>query len=111
EGADDEPIHVVHIFVAFDKMQPFFNMQELHRIRDIFNSLGTSQKLLPKVSVPVRLKFQSLMLEDGLPKLMRVLEIFDYLIGNDKEMISLYSGLAESNFNDKVGVRINEVLR
>lgn len=111
EGAENDQIHVVHIFVAFDKMQSFFNMQELHRIRDIFTTLDSSKKLLQKYSLPVRSIFQSLLREEGLPKLMRVLEVFEYLIANEKEMISLYSGLPESNFNDKVGVRINEVLR
>src|SRR5690606_2529585 len=84
ETPDDEQIHVVHIFVAFDKMQAFFNMQELHRIRDIFKLLDSSKKLLQKYSLPIRSIFQSLLREDGLPKLMRVLEIFDYLIANEK---------------------------
>src|SRR5690606_17213734 len=48
---------------------------------------------------------------EGLPKLMCLLEIFEFLISNETEMKSLYSGLRESNFNDKVGVRINEILR
>lgn len=111
EGSDDEKIHVVHIFVAFDKLQPFFDMQELHRIRDIFKSLDTSKKLIQKYSFRIRPKFQTLLGEEGLEKIMRVIEIFDFLIANEKEMISLYSGLPDSTFNDKVGVRINEVLR
>ena len=63
EGAENDQIHVVHIFVAFDKMQSFFNMQELHRIRDIFTTLDSSKKLLQKYSLPVRSIFQSLLRE------------------------------------------------
>ncbi|MGO1786533.1 MAG: AraC family transcriptional regulator [Sphingobacterium sp.] len=111
EGAPDERIHVVHIFVAFDKLQALFNLQEIHGIRSFFDNLASSKKLLPERGMDYRAIFRSLMAQEGLVKLVTVLEIFGFLARSDKHLISLYSGLQESHFNDKVGVRINMVLR
>lgn len=111
EGAPDERIHVVHIFVAFDKLQALFNLQEIHSIRSFFDNLASSKKLLPERGLDYRAIFRSLMAQEGLVKLVTVLEIFGFLARSDKHLISLYSGLQESHFNDKVGVRINMVLR
>lgn len=111
QAAADELIHVIHIFVAFDQLQPLFNLQEIHGIRSFFQALDSSKKLSPEYSIGYRSVFRSLLGKEGLAKLMSVLEIFGFLARSDKQMISLYSGLQETHFNDKVGVRINAVLR
>lgn len=111
EETDDEFIHVVHIFVAFDQLQALFNLQEIHGIRTFFEALDSSKKLSPDYSLGCRTAFRSLLEREGLGKLMKVLEIFGFLTSHDKQMTSLYSGLQEAHFNDKVGGRINTVLR
>src|SRR5690606_15054146 len=106
-----EGIHVVHVFIAFEKLRIFFDMQELQSTRDLFKKLEASKKLTANHSKEICAKFLALQQVEGLPKLMCLLEIFEFLIGKEKDMKSLYSGLQDSNFNDKVGVRINEILR
>jgi len=104
-------IHVIHIFIAFEKLRIFFDMQELHTTRDLFTKLETSKKLTANFSKEISAKFLALQKIEGLSKLMCLLEIFEFLISKENEMKSLYSGLRDANFNDKVGVRINEILR
>lgn len=106
-----ENIHVVHIFVGFDKLRFLFDLQELHPVREFFRQLDSSKKLDPRHSIAIRQYFQQLSKAEGLNKFRKVLDVFDYLLSQESSLISLYSGLPESNFNDKVGVRINEVLR
>ena len=111
EGAEHERIHVIHIFVAFEKLQALFKLQEITEIRTFFSSLASSKKLSPLRSETCLPFFRALMKQDGLIKLVSVLEIFNFLARNEPHMTSLYSGLQEAHFNDKVGVRINTVLR
>ncbi|MVZ62616.1 AraC family transcriptional regulator [Sphingobacterium humi] len=111
EGAEEEQIHAIHIFVAFDKLWSFFDLSELQPARDFFKNIDSSKKIEQDISLKIKAKFQELAKEEGIHKLMCILEVFQFLIAHEQDMHSLYSGLPESNFNDKVGVRINEVLR
>ena len=111
EGNPEDKVHVVHVFVAFDKLAPLFNLQELQPIQDFFSTMNSSKKVIQQHAGKIKHIFASLMKEEGMAKLMQVLKIFDFLLAHEQDMISLYSGLPGSNFNDKVGVRINDVLR
>ncbi|MFZ4260500.1 AraC family transcriptional regulator [Sphingobacterium sp. HJSM2_6] len=111
EGVAGESIHAIHIFVALDKLRSFFELQELNPTRDFFKQLNSSKKLDQQFGEAIKGKFLNLQQTEGLGKLMKVIEIFEYLLQHESNLISLYSGLHETFFNDKVGVRINEVLR
>ncbi|MGN0021176.1 MAG: AraC family transcriptional regulator [Sphingobacterium hotanense] len=111
EGPDEENIHVIHIFVAFDKLWHFFDLSELHPARDFFKKLDSSKKISQDVSLGIKDKFIELAKGEGMKKIISILDIFQFLIRHEQDMHSLYSGLPESTFNDKVGIRINEVLR
>lgn len=111
ENGLEEDIHVIHVFVGFEKLKYLFDLQELNAIREFFKFLDTSKKLEPKYSLGIKDRFLELNRAEGMNKFKKVLDVIEYLLQNDSHLISLYSGLADSNFNDKVGVRINEVIR
>ncbi|QBR11753.1 AraC family transcriptional regulator [Sphingobacterium sp. CZ-2] len=111
ENDSIELIHVVHLFVGFEKLRSLFEMSELRSIRDFFKNLDSSKKLSPKHSLEIKEVFLDLFRSQNISKLKKVFTVFDFLFTQESNMISLYSGLQDSNFNDRVGIRINEVLR
>src|SRR5690606_17732655 len=111
EGAQHERIHVIHIFVAFEKLQALFKLQEITEIRTFFSSLASSKKLSPLRSDTCLPFFRALMKHDGLIKLVSVLEIFNFLARNEPHTTSLVSGLHDAHLSDKVCVRIDTLPR
>ncbi|HLS96431.1 AraC-like DNA-binding protein [Sphingobacterium allocomposti] len=112
ENAEEEQsIHIVHLFFSLERLAPFFEMAELQAIRSLFYHIPASKLLPAEFAIAIRDAFSSLHRDEGPHKLIKILEIFDYLRYREKQLISLYSGLHKIEFHDSDGQRINTVIK
>ncbi len=108
---EETTVHIVHLFFSLEKLEPFFDMTELQAIRNIFYNISSSKMLTANFARATRTAFLELHKEDGPYKLIRILEIFDFIRQHENDLISLYSGLNKMDFQDSDGVRINSVVK
>lgn len=112
ENTEEETsVHIVHLFFSLEKLEPFFDMSELHSIRNLFYNISSSQMLNANFAKAIKTAFITLHHEDGPHKLIRILEIFDFIRQHENDLISLYSGLNKTDFQDFDGLRINSVVK
>lgn len=111
DSNEDSTIHIVHLFFSLEKLASFFDMSELQSIRSLFYNIPSSKMLTAEQAVSVKDAFLRLDREEGVHKLVCILEIFDYLRYHENKLISLYSGLHKVDFHDSDGLRINSVVK
>ncbi len=109
--AEETTVHIVHLFFSLEKLSSFFEMEELHGIRSLFYNIPSSKVLSAENGAAIRDLFLRLHREEGVPKLLHILALFDFLHSQESQLISLYSGLHKVDFHDSDGLRINSVVK
>lgn len=108
---EDTTVHIVHLFFSLEKLESFFGMAELQSMRNLFYNMSSSKMLKGNLAQPIKDAFLQLHNEDGSHKLIRILQIFEYIRQHENDLVSLYSGLNKMDFQDFDGVRINAVVK
>ncbi|WP_437921328.1 helix-turn-helix domain-containing protein [Sphingobacterium sp. LRF_L2] len=108
---EEDNVHIVHLFFSLEKLRSFFDMEELQSIQSLFYLIPSSKLLSAEHALYIKDAFLNLHREEGIHKLVRILEIFDYLRYHENQLISLYSGLHKVDFQDSDGLRINTVVK
>ena len=108
---DNDEVHIIHLFFSLDKLKPFFEMTELQAVKNFFYNLDTSKSLPAIYAAPLRDLFMRLDMEEGISKLLKVMEVFGFLLKQEQHFESIYSGLSKVDFQDSDGLRINEVIK
>jgi len=108
---DNDQIHIIHLFFSLDKLKPFFEMTELQAVKNFFYNLDTSKSLPATYAAALKNLFISLDAEEGVSKLLKVIDVFRFLLNQEQHLISIYSGLNKVDFHDSDGLRINSVIK
>src|SRR5690606_34246931 len=108
---DDVQIHVVHLFFSLEKLEPFFDLAELQTIKNLLYNLTSSKVISLDFAPQIKEAFLTLNSDEGPHKLIRILEIFDFIRQSESELVSLYSGFNKMDIHDFDGVRINSVVK
>lgn len=104
-------VHIIHLFFSLEKLKPFFDMTELAAVKNLFYNISTSKSLPAVYAVALKDLFISLDAEDGVVKLLKIIEVFRFLLSQEQHFVSIYSGLNKVTFQDSDGLRINAVIK
>lgn len=108
---DNSTVHIVHLFFSLEKLRSFFDMTELQAVKNLFYNLDTSKSLPASYAQAIKVLFVSLNAEEGVSKLLKVIQVFRFLLTQEKHYVSIYSGLNKVDFQDSDGLRINAVIK
>lgn len=111
DTVEETNVHIVHLFFSLEKLSSFFDMAELQSIRSLFYQIPSSKVLSAEQGGLIKDAFSRLYREDGVHKLLCILEIFDFLRYHEPQLLSLNSGLHKVDFHDSDGLRINSVVK
>lgn len=76
--ADNSTVHIVHLFFSLEKLRSFFDMTELHAVKNLFYNLDTSKSLPASYAHAIKELFVSLNAEEGVSKLLKVIQVFRF---------------------------------
>lgn len=108
---NNNTVHIIHLFFSLEKLKPFFDMTELAAVKNLFYHINTSKSLPAEYAAALKSLFISLDAEDGVVKLLKIIEVFRFLLSQEKHFVSIYSGLNKVTFQDSDGLRINAVIK